>query len=111
MLNQLGDVLPNVFVRRDDGALAITDDFELAWQSFGNELDRDCAKRMLSRFVLQSAASFAAPSTAPDPTHPTTYICRPRVGRLAGRAGSNVNERRSRRSLSSRAHVAAFSAA
>jgi hypothetical protein len=45
VLNQLGDVLPNVFVRRDDGALAITDDFELAWQSFGNELDRDCANK------------------------------------------------------------------
>jgi pimeloyl-ACP methyl ester carboxylesterase len=29
---------------------------------------------MLSRFVLQSAAAFDAPSTAPDRAHPTTYM-------------------------------------
>ena len=74
VLNLLGDVLPDVFIRRDDDALAITDDFELAWESFCKDLDWDRTKGMLSRFVLQSGASFAAPSTAPDRTHPTTYV-------------------------------------
>ena len=29
---------------------------------------------MLSRFLPQSFASFAAPSTVPDRTHPTTFM-------------------------------------
>jgi pimeloyl-ACP methyl ester carboxylesterase len=75
LLDLLGDaLLPNWFVPRDDGALEITDDFELAWESLCADLDRDRTRDMLSRFVLQSAAAFGAPSTAPDGTHPTTYI-------------------------------------
>ena len=61
-------------VERDDGALEITDDFELAWESLCADLDRDRTQRMLSRAVLQSAAAFGAPSTAPDRAHPTTYM-------------------------------------
>jgi pimeloyl-ACP methyl ester carboxylesterase len=73
-MNLLGDVLPNSIVRRDDGALEITDDFELAWEKFCKDLDRDRTRIMLSRFLPQSAASSAAASTAPDRTHPTTYM-------------------------------------
>jgi pimeloyl-ACP methyl ester carboxylesterase len=75
LLDLLGDApLPNWFVPRDDGALEITDDFELAWESLCADLDRDRTRDMLSRFVLQSAAAFGAPSTAPDRAHPTTYM-------------------------------------
>jgi pimeloyl-ACP methyl ester carboxylesterase len=73
-LNLLGDVLPTSIMRRDDGALEITDDFELAWEKFCNDLDRDRTRRMLSRFLPQSHASYVAPSTAPDRTHTTTYM-------------------------------------
>jgi pimeloyl-ACP methyl ester carboxylesterase len=62
------------FVQRDDGTLQITEDFELAWAAFCEDVDRDSARTMLSRFVLQSASSAIAPSTAPDRTHPTTYM-------------------------------------
>ncbi|OBK75021.1 alpha/beta hydrolase [Mycobacterium sp. 1274761.0] len=70
----LGDVLPPVFAQRNDGAFEITDDFEFAWQSFCPDLDRGRAREVLARFVLQSDSSFAAMSTAPDRTHPTTYV-------------------------------------
>ena len=73
-MNLLGDVLPSSIIRRDDRTLGITDDFELAREKFCNDLDLDRTRRMLSRFVLQSTASYVAPSTAPDRTHPTTYM-------------------------------------
>jgi hypothetical protein len=110
-MNLLGDVLPDSIIRRDDGALEITDGFELAWEQSCKDLDRDHTKRMLSRFVPQSAASYVAPSAAPDRTHPTTYILAAQeFGRLGGCAGSVVGGRRLRRSLTSRSHGAAFSA-
>lgn len=74
VLNQLGDVLPNVFVRREDGAMEMTDDFELAWESFCPDLDRDRSQMVLSRFVLQSAASYSSPSMAGERTHSATYV-------------------------------------
>ena len=75
LLDLLGDAaLPIWFVPRDDGTLEITDDFELAWESLCADLDRDRTRDMLSRAVLQSAAAFGVPSTAPDRAHPTTYV-------------------------------------
>ena len=73
-LNLMGDVLPPVFIQRTDGALEVTGEFEFAWKAFSPDLDRDRAQDMLSRFVLQSYSSAVAPSTAPDRTHPTTYM-------------------------------------
>lgn len=74
-LNLLGDVLPSVFVQRADGAaLEVIGDFEIAWQAFCPDLDRDRAQEALSRFVLQSYSSFTTASTAPDRTHPTTFV-------------------------------------
>jgi pimeloyl-ACP methyl ester carboxylesterase len=73
-LNMLGDVLPPVFSQRDDGAFEISKDFEFAWKSFCPDLDRDRAREVLARFVLQSDSSFADLSTAQDRTHPTTYV-------------------------------------
>jgi pimeloyl-ACP methyl ester carboxylesterase len=73
-MNLFGDVLPSVVIRRDDGALQLTDDFELVWQGMCPDLDQVRAQEIVSRSGLQSAASMAAPSTAPDRTHPTTYV-------------------------------------
>jgi pimeloyl-ACP methyl ester carboxylesterase len=89
-LNLMGDVLPLVFARRDDGALEITNDFDLAWQTFCADLDRDSAQKLLSRFVLQSYSSCIAPSTAPKRSHPTTYVIglRETEGSLAGQEAS-----------------------
>jgi pimeloyl-ACP methyl ester carboxylesterase len=73
-LNLLGNVLPDSIIRRHDGTLGITDDFELAWEKFCNDLDRDRTRRMLSRFLPQSFSSYEAPSTVPDRTHPATFM-------------------------------------
>ena len=110
-LNQLGNALPNSIIRRNDGALELTDDFEVAWEAFCPDLDQDSARRILSRFVLQSDESFAAPSTTPDRTHPTTYIIAAQESDGSGGcAGSEFGQRRLRDSVASRAHGAAFSA-
>jgi pimeloyl-ACP methyl ester carboxylesterase len=73
-LNLLGDVLPPVFVRREDGEVEMTSDFDLAWRRLCSDLDRDDAQKALARFVLQSYSSFTSPSTAPQQSHPTTYV-------------------------------------
>jgi pimeloyl-ACP methyl ester carboxylesterase len=69
-----GGVLPRSLTGRADGALQVTDDFDVAWSTFGRGFERDAAKQMLSRLVLQSAGSASGPSTAPDRRHPTTYM-------------------------------------
>ena len=74
VLNLYGDVLPPNIIRRDDGALELTDDFTRAWQGMCPDVDHARAQEILSRSVLQSAASLASPSAAPERTHPTTYV-------------------------------------
>jgi pimeloyl-ACP methyl ester carboxylesterase len=66
--------MPNWSVARDDGCFEITPDLELVRDSMCADLDRDRARDLHSRFVLQSAAAFDVPSTAPDRRHPTTYM-------------------------------------
>jgi pimeloyl-ACP methyl ester carboxylesterase len=89
-LNLLGDVLPPVFVRRDHRALGVTDDFDLAWRTFYADLDRERAQQLLARFVLQSYSSITAASTAPERSHPTTYVIglHETEGSLAGQEAS-----------------------
>jgi pimeloyl-ACP methyl ester carboxylesterase len=65
---------PTWIVPRDDGALNVTEDFELYHESLCADLDRDRAREVFSRLVLQSAAAFDTPSTAPDRRRPTTYV-------------------------------------
>ncbi|WP_214405956.1 alpha/beta fold hydrolase [Pseudonocardia lacus] len=69
-----GGAMPNWIVPRDDGALEITDDLELARDTLCADLDRDRTREMLSKAVLQSGSAFVVPSTAPDRGHPTTYM-------------------------------------
>ena len=109
-LNLVGDVLPPVFTRRDDGALEVTDDFEFAWRSFCADLDQDRAQKVLLRFVLQSYSSFAALSTAPDRSHPTTYVIGLARRTAQWRVRKRGRRRGSRRSIARRPHDAAFAA-
>jgi pimeloyl-ACP methyl ester carboxylesterase len=74
MLNLMGDELPPAFFQRDDGAMQITDDFDVAWETFCPDLDRGAAAQMVTRSVLQSYSSATTPSTAPDRRHPATYL-------------------------------------
>jgi pimeloyl-ACP methyl ester carboxylesterase len=57
-----------------DGSLRISDDLDLVREALCADLDRDRAHEALSRFVPQSVAAVGAPSTAPDRTHPATYV-------------------------------------
>ena len=66
--------LPPWIVDRGDGSLAITDDLELARQALAADLDLDAVARVREECVVQSAAAFAAPSSAPDRSHPVTYV-------------------------------------
>jgi pimeloyl-ACP methyl ester carboxylesterase len=70
----LFDPLPAWLIARGDGTIAVTDDFDLARDALGGDLDRERAADMHSRLVLSSASSLAAPSTGPPRGHPTTYI-------------------------------------
>jgi pimeloyl-ACP methyl ester carboxylesterase len=75
LLSTYGDAPgPTWIVPRDDGALTVTKDFELYHESLCADLDRDRAREVFSRLVLQSAAALGTPSTAPDRRHPTTYV-------------------------------------
>ena len=74
VMDLYGGQLPRPITQRSDGALQLTDDFEIAWDTFGKGLDRITAETMASQFVLQSEASWTDVSTAPSREHRTTYM-------------------------------------
>jgi pimeloyl-ACP methyl ester carboxylesterase len=75
VMDLLGDgPLPNWLVPGDYSTVQITDDIEVARQVECADVDPERAAENLRRLVPQSISSFAAPSTAPDRRHPTTYI-------------------------------------
>ena len=70
-----GGGLPGWIVTRDDGTAQISDDLEMARQALCADIDAGrFAAEVHPRYVLSSLSMVAAPSTAPQPTHPTTYI-------------------------------------
>lgn len=74
LLDLVGGQPPDWIVADDERALAITHDVEKACQALLTDLDADSAARTHERLVLQSAASFSAPSRAPARSHPSTYV-------------------------------------
>ena len=75
VMDLLGDgPLPNWLVPRDDGTVQVTDDIEVARQVECADVEPERAAENLRRMVPQSMSSFASPSSAPDCSHPTTYI-------------------------------------
>jgi pimeloyl-ACP methyl ester carboxylesterase len=70
-----GGELPGWIVTRDDGTAQISDDLEMARQALCADIDAGrFAAEVHPRYVLSSLSMVTAPSTAPQPTHPTTYI-------------------------------------
>jgi pimeloyl-ACP methyl ester carboxylesterase len=61
-------------IYREDGILHVTDDMETAHYMMAGDLDGDRFADFYARRVLQSAASFTAPSTGPERAHPATYV-------------------------------------
>jgi pimeloyl-ACP methyl ester carboxylesterase len=73
--DMLGDgPLPNWIVPHNNGTASVTDDLGVARQALCADLDPERAAEELRRLQPQSLASFGSPSSAPDRTHPTTYI-------------------------------------
>ena len=68
------DVLPHWMTARGDGTVAVTDDLEVARLALCADVPRERAEQDLRRLVPQSLSSLGSPSTAPDRTHPTTYV-------------------------------------
>ena len=74
MLDVLGGGPPTWCAPHDDGTLRATDDLELLRQTFCADADKQRAEAELRRMTPQSVASATAASSAPNRTHPTTYI-------------------------------------
>ena len=71
----LGDgPLPSWIVPNDNGTVTETDDLAVAREALCADLDPDRAAEEPRRLIPQSVSSMATPSSAPDRTHPTTYI-------------------------------------
>lgn len=68
-----GEVPPWV-VPQNDGTARVTDDLDLLHQTLCADVDRKQAEPDLRAMVPQSMSDAAAPSSAPERKHPTTYI-------------------------------------
>jgi pimeloyl-ACP methyl ester carboxylesterase len=66
--------LPSWIVPRPDGSLAVCDDVDAVHEALCADLTRERAQELRDRLVLQSGAAFAGTSTAPERTHPVTYV-------------------------------------
>lgn len=69
-----GGPMPEWAVLREDGALEMTDDVELARAGLCPELPDERVADWFRRSALFSAAALATPSSAPDRSHPETYV-------------------------------------
>jgi len=74
MMDMLGDEVPDFIEAHDDGTLGFIDDFEMVRQVLFADIDKDRAAAIHRRLLPQSASSVTTPSTAPERTHPTTFV-------------------------------------
>jgi len=73
--DMLGDgPLPSWIVPHDNGTVTVTDDLGVAREALCADLEPDRAAEELRRLIPQSMSSLGSPSSAPERTHPTTYI-------------------------------------
>jgi pimeloyl-ACP methyl ester carboxylesterase len=70
----LGEKAMEYFVMHDDGTFGFVDDLDVVRQALFADIDEERAREIHRRLLPQSAASGATPSTAPERTHPTTYV-------------------------------------
>ncbi|MGW4487884.1 alpha/beta fold hydrolase [Amycolatopsis sp. NPDC004368] len=61
-------------VPREDGTLHVTDDHALARKVLGADLDETAFAGAHGRRRAHAAVTFTQPASAPDPTHPVTYV-------------------------------------
>ncbi|WP_448627464.1 alpha/beta fold hydrolase [Geodermatophilus sp. URMC 64] len=66
--------MPAWIVPRPDGNFEVSDDVDAVREGLCADLTREQAQELRDRLVLQSGTAFTATSTAPDRTHPVTYV-------------------------------------
>jgi pimeloyl-ACP methyl ester carboxylesterase len=74
VLDLFNNEVPDWVIEHEDGTMSVTEDFERSHQVMCADVDRDRAEWMRELLVLQSRAGFEAKSSAPERTHPVTYI-------------------------------------
>ena len=75
IVDLLGAEFPAWMVGREDGSVQVHHDVELARQALCADVDAERFRRDVHpRYVLTSLTSFGSPSSAPQPSHPSTYI-------------------------------------
>lgn len=73
--DMLGGQVPDWTVLRDDGAVQVSERLEVARQALCADVDAErFARDVYPRYLLTSMSSLATASTAPDRTHPATYV-------------------------------------
>jgi pimeloyl-ACP methyl ester carboxylesterase len=71
----LGGQMPAWIVVRDDGAVQVTDDLEVARQALCADVEADrFAREVHPRYLLTSMSGLTAASSGPVRTHPATYV-------------------------------------
>ncbi len=71
----LGGQFPDWMTMRDDGAVQVANDADVVWDALCHDVDRSrFMADVYPRYVRTSMSSLGAASTAPDPTHPSSYL-------------------------------------
>jgi hypothetical protein len=73
--DMLGGEFPDWMTVRDDGAVQVSDDVDVVRRALCHDVDRDqFLSDVYPRYVMTSMSSLSAPGTAPEPSHPSSYI-------------------------------------
>ncbi|ANH36763.1 Alpha/beta hydrolase family protein [Nocardioides dokdonensis FR1436] len=71
----LGGELPGWIAMREDGAVQVAGDPDVVRDALCLDVDQDrFLTDLYPRYVLTSLSSIGAPSTAPSPSHPSSYV-------------------------------------
>jgi pimeloyl-ACP methyl ester carboxylesterase len=75
VLDLLGGAFPDWMTVREDGAVQVSDDVDQIHETLCHDVDLDqFVTDVFPRYVLTSISSLSAPSTAPRPMHPSSYV-------------------------------------
>jgi len=71
----LGGQFPDWMTAREDGTVQVASEADVVHEALCHDVDRNrFVADIYPRYVLTSLSSLGAPSTAPDPLHPSSYI-------------------------------------
>ena len=71
----LGGQFPDWMTAREDGTVQVASEADVVREALCHDVDRArFVAEIYPRYVLTSLSSLGAPSTAPDPLHPSSYI-------------------------------------